>query len=146
MMVGAGSAPGFSVITNKIIPRIKDQIKKSVHESGKNKLRCRIRCSFYLAMRTAGPATRPAFSVCQVLTHSLDTMASCFCFLGGGRPANPLIARERRDIFPCGPHLGRRNNGFPEIHRRFVHNAIGKIFSSHADAFFGFVLADGRGA
>jgi hypothetical protein len=135
MLAGAGSAPGFSVITNKIIPRIKGEIKKSVHESGKNKLRCKTRCSFYRAMRTARPATRPAFSICQVFTHSLDTMASCFRFFGGGYPANPLIAGERRDIFPRGPRPGGSNDGFPEIRRRFMYAAIGKFFSSHVEAF-----------
>ena len=52
-------------------------------------------------MNTTGPATRPAHSFYKLRTRPLDPVATRLRFLGGDYPANPLIARKRRNIIPC---------------------------------------------
>lgn len=51
-------------------------------------------------MNTAGPTTRPARSFYKLRTRPLDPVASRPRFLSGDDPADPLIAREWRNIFP----------------------------------------------
>ena len=51
-------------------------------------------------MRTAGPTTGPAHSAFKLRKGFLDTDISRFRFFAGYNPANPLIARERSNVFP----------------------------------------------
>ena len=65
--------------------------------------------SFISAVRTAGPATRPAHSLFEFRAYSLDVLPSGFRFLDGDNPADPLIAREWRNILPFCPGRWVRN-------------------------------------
>jgi hypothetical protein len=79
-------------------------------------------------MRTAGPAAWPALALFELCTNPLDMLFSCFVLFYGRGPANPLIARERRDVFPSGEHGFVGSKGFPQIRREFVYNATGDCF------------------
>jgi hypothetical protein len=52
------------------------------------------------AVRTAWPATRPAHSFLKFRAYPLNVLPSGFRFLDGENPADPLIAREWRNILP----------------------------------------------
>src|SRR5262249_36631301 len=51
-------------------------------------------------MRTARPTTGSPLSVFEAGTAPFDPVSSCFCFFGRLDPADPLIARERRNVLP----------------------------------------------
>src|SRR5688572_27165557 len=51
-------------------------------------------------MRTAGPTTGPALTVFEAGTAPFDAAGSSFCFFGRLDPADPLVARERRNVLP----------------------------------------------
>ena len=55
------------------------------------------------AVRTAWPATRPAHSFLKFRAYPLNVLPSGFRFLDGDNPADPLIAREWRNILPFCP-------------------------------------------
>ena len=61
------------------------------------------------AVRTAWPATRPAHSFLKFRTHPLDVLLSGFRFLDRDNPADPLIAREWRNVLPFCPCHGVGN-------------------------------------
>ena len=52
-------------------------------------------------MDATDPTTRSALSFFELSAHSLYMESSRFRFLDGDSPADPLIARERRNILPC---------------------------------------------
>lgn len=52
------------------------------------------------SVRTAWPTTRPAHSFLKFRAYPLNVLPSGFRFLDGDNPADPLIARERRDVLP----------------------------------------------
>jgi hypothetical protein len=51
-------------------------------------------------MGTARPTTRSSLSVSEAGTAPFDPASSCLCFFGRLDPANPFIARQRRDVLP----------------------------------------------
>jgi len=63
-------------------------------------------------MGATGPTTRSTFSLYEFRARSLDPVAPGIWFLCGCNPANPLIARKRRYIFPCSECRWDRNKGF----------------------------------
>lgn len=64
------------------------------------------------SVRTAWPATRPALSFFEARAYLLDVVPSGFRLLDVGNPADPLIARERRDVLPFRQRGGVGNEGF----------------------------------
>jgi hypothetical protein len=56
-------------------------------------------------MWAAGPAAWPPHPFLKLRTHSFDMLPPCLIFLDGDGPANPLVACERRYVFPCRPCL-----------------------------------------
>ena len=54
------------------------------------------------AVRAAGPATRTALAVSQVRASPVDALAPGLQLLGGVDPADPFVARQRRDRLPGG--------------------------------------------
>ncbi len=52
------------------------------------------------SMRTAGPATGPAHAFFELGAHPFDMLPPCLVLLDGDGPADPLVARERGDVFP----------------------------------------------
>ena len=51
-------------------------------------------------MWTARPAARPPYAFFELRAHPFDMLAPCLIFLDGDGPADPLVARERRYVFP----------------------------------------------
>jgi hypothetical protein len=64
------------------------------------------------AVRTAWPATRPAHPFLEFGAHTLNVLPSGFRFLDRYNPANPLIAREWRNVFPFCPRRRIRKESF----------------------------------
>src|SRR5262249_52511979 len=63
------------------------------------------------AVRAAWPATRPAHSLLKLRTYTLNVLLSGFRFFYGDNPADPFIARERRNILPfCQRRRVRNEN------------------------------------
>src|ERR1700689_3927734 len=92
----------------------------------------------HLTVGTAGPAARPAHSVFQLGTNSLDMLPARFRLLDGDGPTDPFVARERGDIFPLRPGFGIGNKSFAQIGRNAVDYAGGELrrhaFTIHAAA------------
>ena len=57
------------------------------------------------SMWAAGPAAWPPHPFLKLRAHSFDMLPPCLIFLDGDGPANPLVACERRYVFPCRPCL-----------------------------------------
>ncbi len=65
----------------------------------------------FSAVRTAWPAARSPHSFLKFRAYPLDVLRSGFRFLDGDNPADPLIAREWRNILPfCPRHRVRNEN------------------------------------
>lgn len=64
------------------------------------------------AVRTARPATRPPHSFIKFRSYPLNVLPSGFRFLDRDNPADPLIAREWRNILPFFPRRRVRNENF----------------------------------
>ena len=82
-------------------------------------------------MGATGPTTRSTFSLYEFRAHSLDPVAPGFRFPCGCNPANPLIARKWRYIFPCSKCRWDRNKGFSQIRRHSMHHTGGDFFFGH---------------
>ena len=91
----------------------------------------RHRDSLILTVRTAWPATRPPHSFLEFRAHALDVLPSSFRFLDGDDPADPLIAREWRNILPPLPRHRIGNENLPQIWRYAVYRASGDRFPGH---------------
>jgi hypothetical protein len=65
----------------------------------------------FLSVRTAWPATGPAHSFFEFRAYPFNVLPSGFRFLDGDNPADPLIAREWRDVLPFCPRgrVGKEN-------------------------------------
>lgn len=88
------------------------------------------------AVRTPWPATRPAHSFLELRAHPLDVLPSGLRFLHRNHPADPLIARERRNVFPFFPRRRIRKEGFAQIRRHAVHRASRDPFPCHRSSFY----------
>jgi hypothetical protein len=58
-------------------------------------------------------------------------LLSSFGFLDGNGPADPLIARERRDVLPFGVRRGIGEESFSQVGGEAVHWASGNGFFGH---------------
>ena|SRR6266566_3013458 len=85
----------------------------------------------FSAMRTAWPATRPARSFLKFRAYALNVLPSGFRFLDGDNPADPLIARERRNVLPFCPCGRVRNENVSQIRWYTVDRASGDRFLGH---------------
>ena len=83
------------------------------------------------AVRTAWPATRPAYPFLQFCADPLNVLPSRFRFLDGDNPADPLIARKWRNILPLCPRRRVRNENLSQIRWHTVHRARGNRFLAH---------------
>src|ERR1700686_736661 len=83
------------------------------------------------AVRTARPATRPVGSFFKFRTYPLNVLPSGFRFLDGDNPADPLIAREWRNVLPFCPCNGIGNEHLSQIRRYIVYCARGDRFLAH---------------
>ena len=83
-------------------------------------------------MRTAGPAARTAFAGAQLVEHPRDVLPPGRSRLHDRYPANPFVARELRDVFPCGPGVGIRAQRVAHIVGQIMYNAARELWLFHA--------------
>jgi hypothetical protein len=83
------------------------------------------------AVRAAWPATRPPHSFFKFRAYPLNVLPSGFRFLDGDNPADPLIAREWRNVLPFCPRRRVRNENLSQIRRQTVYRAGGDRFLGH---------------
>ena len=88
------------------------------------------------AVRAAWPATRPAHAFLKFGAYPLDVLLSSFRSLHGNNPADPLIARQRRNVFPFCPRRRIGNENVSQIRRHSVYRAGRDRFLGH-----GFILS-----
>ena len=83
------------------------------------------------SMRTARPAARPPHPFFELRAHPFDMLPPCLIFLDGDGPADPLVARERRYVFPSRQCLRVRRDRFSEISRKVMYDASGDSNGFH---------------
>jgi hypothetical protein len=79
-------------------------------------------------MRTTGPTAGPAHALAHLVKPDGDTAFSSYVFLSGGDPADPLVARQRRNV---RPHLSCnrvRMDCILEICRKPMYHTGGALF------------------
>lgn len=89
-------------------------------------------------MRTPRPAARSALAVGNVVTKTLDVLGPSVGFLHRSCPANPLIARKRRETIPSRTHLHRSHKRSPHISRYCMYNTDSEsrhVYTSVANLF-----------
>ena len=82
-------------------------------------------------MWAAGPAARPPHSLFKLRAHPFDMLPPCLIFLYGDGPADPLVARERRYVFPCRPCLRVGGERLSEISREVMYDSSGNSKGCH---------------
>ncbi len=76
-----------------------------------------------LAMRAAGPATRPAFAASQLRPSYVDSMGSCIGLLRGLDPADPFVATKGRAALPGASHVNVRRERRSQIRGHAMHGS-----------------------
>ena len=85
----------------------------------------------YSSMRAAGPAAWPAHPFFELRAHPFDMLPPCLIFFDGDGPADPLVARERRYVFPCSPCLRVGRERLLEISREIMYDPSGDSRHCH---------------
>jgi len=82
-------------------------------------------------MRTARPAARPPHPFFELRAHPFDMLPPCLIFLDGDGPADPLVARERRYVFPSRQCLRVGRDRLSEISRKVMYDSSGDSNGRH---------------
>ena len=82
-------------------------------------------------MRATGPAAGAALAFFELLARPLDMFSPGFVLFDGDGPADPFIARERRDVFPGGERGLVGGKGFPQIRGDFMQDTAGDCTLRH---------------
>lgn len=72
---------------------------------------------YLLTMRAARPTAGSAHTFAHLIKPDRDPTAPGFILLRGSDPANPLIARQRRDFLPQTLYTNVRVDRFAKIRR-----------------------------
>lgn len=83
-------------------------------------------------MRATGPAARAPDSFLQLGADPFDVLAPCLIFLDGDGPADPLVPRERSDVFPCRPRLRIGSERVAKIRGKIMDDSFGDANSCHS--------------
>jgi len=86
-------------------------------------------------MRAAGPTTRPAHSFYKLGVRPFNPVTPCLRFLGRNNPADPLIARQRRNILPGWSRRFGGSNDFSQVRRKFMDHTGGNLPAGRQDFF-----------
>jgi hypothetical protein len=84
-----------------------------------------------LSMRTARPAARPPRPFFELRAQPFDMVPPCLIFLDGDGPADPLVARERRYVFPSRQCLRVGRERLSEISRKIMYDSSGDLNGCH---------------
>jgi hypothetical protein len=79
------------------------------------------------SMRTA----RPPHSFFELRAHPFDMLPPCLIFLDGDGPADPLVARERRYVFPSRQCLRVGRDRLSEVSRKVMYDSSGDSNGCH---------------
>jgi hypothetical protein len=82
-------------------------------------------------MRAAGPAARPSHPFLKLRAHPFDMLPPCLIFLDGDGPADPLVTRERRYVFPCRQCLRVGRERLSEISGKIMSDSSGDSNGCH---------------
>lgn len=82
-------------------------------------------------MWTPRPAARPAHAFLEFTAHARDVLASRLRFLHDRHPTDPLVAREGRDVLPCGKRFFVSRKGRAHIGGKRMQSAAGNSFFGH---------------
>ncbi len=82
-------------------------------------------------MRAAGPATRPPHAFFELGAHPFDMLPPCLGFFDGDGPADPLVAREGRDVFPSRQRPRVGSERLSKIGRKVMDDSSGDSNSCH---------------
>jgi len=85
----------------------------------------------YSSMRAAWPAARPSHPFFKLRAHPFDMLPPRLIFLDGDGPADPLVARERRYVFPGLPCLRIGHERIPEIGGKIMYDSFGDSDGCH---------------
>jgi hypothetical protein len=77
----------------------------------------------YSSMRTARPAARPPHPFLELRAHPFDMLPPRLIFLDGDSPADPLVACERRYVFPGRQCLRVGRERLSEIGWKVMHDS-----------------------
>lgn len=83
------------------------------------------------SMRVAWPAARPPHPFFKLAAHPFDMLLPCLIFFDGDGPADPLVAREWRYVFPCSPGLRVGRERFSEISGQVMYDSSGDSNRRH---------------
>src|ERR1700734_42464 len=75
------------------------------------------------SMRTAWPTARPPHTFFKFRAHPFDMLPPCLGFLDGDGPADPLVARKRRNVFPGRQRFLIGRERLSEISRKAVYDS-----------------------
>jgi len=82
-------------------------------------------------MRAAGPAAWPPHPFFELRAHPFDMLSPRLIFRDGDGPADPLVACERRYVFPCRPCLRIGYERHQEINRKIMYHSSGDSNGCH---------------
>ena len=82
-------------------------------------------------MWTARPTARPPHPFFELRAYSFDMLPPCLLFLDGDGPADPLVARERRYVFPSRQCLRVGHERFSEIGWKVMYDSFGDSNGGH---------------
>jgi len=82
-------------------------------------------------MDAADPATRAALAFVHLVLHDHDVFRPGLRFGAGDCPTYPLIACERRDVFPSFQHFFIGQDRFAHIGRQLMHRTACQFLSRY---------------
>ena len=82
-------------------------------------------------MRTARPAARPPHPFFELRAQPFDMLPPRLIFLDGDGPADPLVTRERRYVFPSRQCLRVGRERLSEISRETMYDSSGDLNGCH---------------
>ncbi len=89
-------------------------------------------------MDASHPTAGTFFSFGKFVNSPRDVMSSGCLLFDGFHPANPLVARERTDVFPRRQSGVARKKGRSHICWNFVNYTVGNAFVSFCFAHWGY--------
>ena len=77
----------------------------------------------FSSMRAAGPTARPPHPFFKLRAYPFDMLPPCLILFDGDGPADPLVPRERRYVFPCRSCLRVGRERLSEISRKAMYDS-----------------------
>lgn len=75
-------------------------------------------------MNAAHPAARATLTFGEFADGTVDVELTGFGAFDGNNPTEPLVTGQRSNIAPSGQRIGRSLEGFAQVGRNIVGNAV----------------------